>query len=346
MFSREKSQSSMIVKSIIAAILGLFVGGVFILFTEASPLQAFYTLVQSAFGCGKNGHCAIWTTLQYATPLIFSGLSAAVAFRAGVFSIGQAGQMLMGAGIANWMAYHSGIPEVIHPVYALAGASFIGALYGSIPGILKTTLGVNEIIVTIVMNSIAAYLVGIVPAGWGRSFPEAARLAPLVAGTKLNSGFILSLGALLGVYLLLWRTPFGYAIRMSGQAPRFAKAGGINTKRSIVLAMAISGALAGMAGGIEVLGVHYRLVSNFSGSDNFDGLVVALLGQSHPIGMLIAAIFLGGIRLGAMTGLSIQLGVPRSLGGIMIATMVIIMGADHVYDINIERARRVFRLAI
>jgi ABC-type uncharacterized transport system permease subunit len=240
--------------------------------------------------------------------------------------------MFLGAGIANWMAYHSGIPDFIHPAYALFGAAIIGALYGIIPGILKTSLGVNEIIVTIILNSIAVYLVGIVPSGWGRGLPQSSRLASLAVGTKLNTGFFIAIGALVVVYLLLWKTSWGYEVRMAGQAPRFSHAGGIHTTRSVIMAMALSGALAGIGGGIEVLGVHYRLISNFSGSDNFDGLVVALLGQSHPIGVLIASILLGGIRLGAMTGLSIRLGIPRSLGGIMIATMVIIMGSDLIYE--------------
>ena len=332
MFQEQRSIKKLILKPILAGVFGILIGGIFILFTDVSPFLGLKTLITSGFSCQSADSCVLYTTLQYTTPLILSGLSAAVAFRAGIFSIGQAGQMLLGASMANYIAGLSGIPAHVHPALALLGACLIGGLYAVIPGILKITLNINEIIVTIIMNSIAGYLVGMIPSGWGHYIPESARLVKLAAGTKLNSGFFIALGVLFAVYLFLWHTGAGYEIRMSGQAKKFARAGGINPVKSIVIAMLASGALAGLAGGIEVLGVHYHFVSNFSGSDNFDGLAVALMGQCHPLGIFLAALFLGGVRLASLTGLSVGLGIPRSIGGMMIAAMMVVMGMDYLYE--------------
>lgn len=144
-----------------------------------------------------------------------------------------------------------------------------------------------------------------------------ARLAPLAPGTKLNAGIILALLAALLVYVHLWRSASGYEQRMAGEAPLFAKFGGIRERRAVMRAMLISGGLAGLAGGIEVLGVHYRFVQPFSGGGGFDGVAVALLGQNHPLGVTLAAIL---------------------LGGAMIAMMILFVSAERLYSAGITRA--------
>ena len=269
-------------------------GGVFSLMAGHSPLTTYRLLVNAGFSCQQWDRCAILTTFQFATPLILAGLSAAVAFRVGFFSIGQAGQMVLGAAITAW-AGHQAFPTGIHPLLAISGAALVGAIWAVIPGILKMTTGVHEIIVTVVMNSIAGYLVGFIPAGRGRIAPSA-RLVPLAPGSKLNAGFFLALAVVGLVYLFLWHTAAGYEQRMVGQAPDFARYGGQNRIRAIIGAMLLSGALAGLAGAVEVLGVHYRFITGFSADANFDGVMVALLGQSHPLGVLIAGFFVGGCQ--------------------------------------------------
>jgi simple sugar transport system permease protein len=320
----------LILKSILAAILGLLVGGLFVFFTGTSPLVAYKALLNAAFGCKQLDNCAWWTTLQFATPLIFTGLSAAVAFRAGIFSLGQIGQMLLGAAVASSIGFHHPLPRFIHPLVTLLFAASAGAIWGMIPGVLKVILGMNEIIVTIVMNSIAIFIIGFIRLGWGRVLPTA-RLTQLAGGTKLNTGFLLALGALVLIYFLVWRSRWGYEHRMAGQAPFFASYGGLNRLKLVLQAMALSGALAGIAGAIEVMGVHYRFITNFSSLDYFDGVIVALLGQSHPVGILFAAVYLGGVRLGALNGLLIQAGIPRELGGAMISIMLLFMCADRFF---------------
>ncbi len=331
MTNHQTSIKDLILRPFLAATLGVLIGGLFTLLTGNSPGEAFRVLISAGFGCESSSNCALLTTLQYATPLMLSGLSAAVAFRAGLFSIGQAGQMILGAAAANWIASRFTIAPWIHPAAALAVAMTFGMAYALIPAVLKLYFQINEILSTILLNYIALYLVGFIPSGFGNWIPESARLSTIAYGTKLNVGFFIAIGIMIIVYLFLWRTSAGYEIRMSGQNRTFSKAGGIHTNRSIFLAMLVSGALAGIAGGIEVLGVHYKFVTNFTGLDEFDGVMVALIGISHPIGIFFSSILLGGVRLAAMTGLSIQMGIPRSIGGMMTAVMVIIMGADGIY---------------
>jgi ABC-type uncharacterized transport system permease subunit len=157
---------------------------------------------------------------------------------------------------------------------------------------------------------------------------ESARLAPLAAGTKLNQGIFLALAALVGVSVYFWGTGSGYRARMVGQAPRFAAYGGVRPDRIAFLAILLSGLLAGMAGAVEVLGVHYRFVTDFSADTNFDGIMVALLGLNQPLGVLLAAFFVGGIRLGSLNGLLMLGGIPRELGNAILASMLIFMAID------------------
>lgn len=313
----------------IAAGVGLLAGGLFTLMGGHSLLKTYHLLLDGGFSCRDWHHCAFLTTLQFATPLILSGLAAALAFRAGFFSLGQAGQMILGAGMASWIG-HMLLPTGIHPLVAMLGAALVGGIWSIIPGILKITTGVHELIVTIVMNSIAGYLVNFIPRGFGR-IADSARLAPLAPGTKLNPGVYLALLGVILVYFLLWRTAIGYEQRMVGQEPGFAVYGGHHKVRAVIGALFLSGALAGLAGAVEVLGVHYRFITNFSADTNFDGVMVALLGQSHPLGVLIAGIFVGGIRLGSLNGLLIQASIPRELGNAILAVTMIFMAANQFY---------------
>ena len=321
----------------LAVLSSLLIAGLFVLLADAPPLQACGHLVAAGFGCRGPGRCAILTTLQFATPLILTGLSAAVAFRAGVFSVGQAGQMVLGAAAATWLGSRLSLPPVVHAAVALAGAVVVGAGWGWIPGALKTGLGINEVIVTLVMNHLAVLLVGLVRL-WRVS--ESARLAPLARGTKLNPGILLALLAAAAVYVYLFRLTPGYEQRMAGQAPLFAKFGGVRESRAVILGMAISGGLAGLAGGVEVLGVHYRFITVFSGGGGFDGVAVALLGQDHPLGVALASVLLAGVRLGATNGLQLKSRVPRELGGAMIAMMILFVSSERLYRGLIKRVWR------
>ncbi len=309
---------------VFAVVASFLLSGLFILLARANPLDGYRYLLTAGFGCSAPGRCALLTTLQFATPLLLTGLSATVAFRVGLFSIGQAGQMLLGAAAAAWMSAPLGLPPVAQTLLALGAGILGGAVWGWIPGVLKVALGVNEVISTLLFNQLAFLVIGLFRL---QRVPDAIRLQVLAGGTKLNSGVFLAAGAAVLIYLYLRYHRGGYEARMAGEAFPFARFGGIRGKRAILTGMVISGGLAGLAGAIEVLGVHYRFVSVFSGGGGFDGIAVALLGSVHPLGIPLASVLLAGLRLGATNGLQLKAQVPRELGGAMIAMMILLVSA-------------------
>lgn len=321
-------------------VLSLLAGALLILAAGQNPVLVYASLFDAGFGCRSGpGRCALVNALQFATPLIFSGLSATVALRGGFFSIGQAGQMLFGAAAASWVAGRIALPPGIHPAAALLGAALLGGLWGLVPALLKHYIGVNEIIATLLLNPIAGTLVGLVRLP---RMQESAMLLPLIPSTKLSAGFFLALAAALLIYLFLWRTAPGLEVRTNARAPRFALYGGMPVHKPILLTMLLSGALAGLAGGVEVLGVHYHFVSSFSAVNDFDGLIVAFAGHLHPAGAVLFAFLLGGLRTGSLTGLQIRSGVPRELGSALIALMLIFIATNPPFrwkDGKVEAAK-------
>jgi simple sugar transport system permease protein len=301
--------------------LSLLAGALLILAAGQNPLFAYAALFEAGFSCDPGpGRCALVTVLQFATPLILSGLSATVALRSGFFSVGQMGQMLLGAAAASWLGGHLSLLPDIHAGVALVGAALFGGIWGLVPAVLKRFIGVNEVISTLLLNPIASVLVGL---AWLPRVEESARLSPLLPSTRLSAGILIALSAALLVYVFLWRTTPGMEIRAHASAPRFALYGGMPLHRPMLLAMTLSGALAGLAGGVEVLGVHYHFVSSFSAVNDFDGLIVGFAGQLHPAGVVIFALLLGGLRTGSLVGLQMQSGIPRELGSALIALVLL-----------------------
>jgi simple sugar transport system permease protein len=335
---------------VLAIIAGLLVASILILLADASPIEAYKTIARVSFGCKSLKSCSFFATLERATPLILTGLSAVVAFRSGIFSLGQEGQMMLGSVTAAWLGYALLLPAGIHPIVVMLASMAVGGFYGWIPGVLKIRLGVNEIISTIVMNSIAVlfleYIVNFpLRADAGATahshiIHETAWLPIFFTGSKWGMGFVIAVLAAIAVFFFLWHSAAGYQQRMSGEAPLFARFGGIQNERIAIRSMIISGALAGLAGAIEVLGVHHRIITGFSVGLGFDGLSVAILGQSHPLGVMIVAILFAGVRLGAQLGLQIQLGIPRELGGTIIALFILFVAAEKFFKNNIDTVRK------
>jgi len=321
-----------IARLLLPLILSLFLGALLILAIGHNPLSTYANLFDAGFSCDSGpGRCALITTLQFATPLILSGLSATVALRGGFFSVGQAGQMLFGAAAASWLGGYMSMPPIIHTAVALVGAALLGGLWGLVPALLKHFIGVNEIISTLLLNPIASVLVGLV---WLPRVELSARLSPLIPSTKLSAGIFIALATALLIYLFLWHTTRGMEMRANANAPRFALYGGMPTHKPVLMAMALSGALAGLAGGVEVLGVHYQFVSNFSAVNDFDGLIIAFAGHLHPAGVVLFAFLLGGLRTGSIVGLQIRSGIPRELGGALIAFILIFVATNRFFSID------------
>ena len=347
--ARVRKVTDAILVPLLAILSGLVVMGILILFLNKPLLESYSVLFSKGFGCQEYGNCLFLTTLERATPVILTGLSAVVAFRSGMFSIGQEGQYLLGAAAAAWLGYALHLPPILHPLVLILGAMAVGAAYGWIPGILRVRLGVNELLATIMLNSIAALVVEYLvqfPMRGDRSttahspvIDETAQLLSFMPGSKWGVGFVIAVLAVIGVYVYLWRTKAGYEQRMAGQSRRFALYGGIRSDKSAIRAMLISGALAGLAGAIEVMGVHRRIMTGFSVGLGFDGLTAAILGQTHPFGVFIIAILFSGLKLGAQLGLQLNLEIPRELGGTIIGFIILFVAAGRFYEEGIARAR-------
>lgn len=319
---------------IVAVFLALLVGSGFILLVGENPLMAYSVLFRESLGSTKN----IATTLQRATPLIFTGLAVAFAFRGGLFNIGAEGQLYIGAFAAAWVGFTFDLPRLIHLPLAVFAGMVGGALWGAIPGYLKAKLGVHEVINTIMLNFIALFLTDWLATGpfhGGTWVPETARikstaaLARLYPPTRLNTGIYLALVAALVAYLILWKTKRGYELRAVGLNPTAAEYGGINVARNTVIAMALSGALAGLAGTEQILGLHNRFILRFSPDLGFMGIAVALLGKNYPVGVVFAAVLFGALQSGsaAMDRLT---AVPRELITIIQALIIFFVAAEYL----------------
>src|SRR6476659_6072269 len=286
---------------LLAVVAAFVVGGILIVLIGDNPFQAYKLLLFSALSWPDG----IGYTLFYATPLIFTGLAVLVAFRCGLLNIGAEGQLYVAAFATAWvgitLAHMSA--WVVLPLCFLA-AIIAGGSWAAIPGVLKARFGSHEVINTIMMNFIAVALVSYftqyhyripgdpimetAPIGAGAHIP---RLGRFVSGfperIPVNVAFLLALAACGLVYVFLWHTKWGYELRATGSNPSAAEYGGISIRKQIIIAMTISGSLAGMVGINEVLGYRYRYYDGFSASYGFTGIAVALLGRNHPVGVLL-----------------------------------------------------------
>jgi simple sugar transport system permease protein len=293
---------------ILAIFTAMVVSSLVMVVSGTNPIEAYLALGEGAFGT----RTAVIETLIKATPFILAGLGIALAFRGGLFNIGMEGQLFVGSVFAVVIGYSFELPAGIHLIVALMGGMVGGALWAAIPGYLKARTGAHEVITTIMTNFIALrvinWAVGVdgplrAPRTVVPETPavlETARLPLLIADTRLHSGILLALAAAVLVYWLLWRTVIGFEIRTVGANPSAARYAGINVELNIVRTMMISGALGGLAGAIQVLGLApYNFTTGFNVGYGFDSIAVAVLGSIHPFGVTLAALLFGGMDAGA-----------------------------------------------
>ncbi|ESX71565.1 hypothetical protein X759_21140 [Mesorhizobium sp. LSHC420B00] len=286
----------------------------------ASPRAAFEALLKGGFGSSR----AAGETLVKATPLIFTGLAACVAFRARIWNIGAEGQVFAGAMFAYWLQHNLiGFSPFIQIPVVIVGGIVGGALYAGLAGVLKTRFSVDEVISTVMLNYIIVYVISLLllRGPWseaGAFFEQTPKVDPgsvlpvLFSGSRLHAGFLLAIAAAALVHMLLTRTPLGYEIKAAGSNMRALDVQGTNTRRLILVVLMVSGALAGLAGITEVYGVHYRLKAGVIAGYGYSGIIVAILGQLHPLGVVVAAVLFGALLNGA-TLMQIKTGVPSAL---------------------------------
>jgi ABC-type uncharacterized transport system permease subunit len=301
---------------IINILAALVVSGVIIALIGENPFRAMAVLVEGAFGSGRS----VGYTLYYTTNFLFTGLAVAVAFHAAMFNIGGEGQAYiggLGAACAVLLA-DSILPSVLMIPFAVIFAALFGAVWAMIPGWLQAARGSHIVITTIMFNFIAAslmvYLLGgpLIREGYGspetRAFAESAHMPYLhemlasvgvhLDRSPLNASIFIALAAAVLVWWIIWRTRFGYAVRTMGHSPGAAEYAGINTTRIIVLAMALSGGLAGLVASNLVLGEPHKLAIGFTSGYGFTGIAVALMGRNHPIGIILASVLFGALVQG------------------------------------------------
>ena len=295
----------------IAVIAALVVGALLLLMLGANPFKAYWALFNGALG-NLSG---ITQTLTKATPLLLVGIGICIAFRGGVINIGGEGQIIVGATAATAVALAlRDMNGWVLTTIVLATGAGTGAIWGGIAGVLKARLGVNEILSTVMLNFIALQLMNYLVRGpmldpaqiaagtnipQSEALPQQIWLTRLVPRTLFHSGAILAVVLAVVVYFLLWRTTIGYRIRAVGLNPAASRYAGIPVRRYMALSLVLSGAMAGLAGAVEVLGVHHRMIEGLSGGYGFSGIVAALFGKLHPLGTIPASFFFGALLVGA-----------------------------------------------
>lgn len=288
-------------------------------------------------------------TLTRSVPLIIAGLAIAVSFTSGLFNIGVQGQLIIGATVAGFIGFQFQMPIVLHVIVAVLGAILGGALWGFIPGILKARLGANEVIVTIMLNSVALFLLQFLlttrlftgEGGYpGKSQKiDATAALPRLFGTsfRLHWGLIIAIVAAIFVWWLLKRSTFGFELRAAGQNAHAARTAGINVNRTLMYTLILSGALAGLAGTAPVLGTEKVITNGVAGSLGFDAITVALLGKNSPLGVVLAGLLFGALNAGGALMQS-SAGIPVEIVQITQAVIVLLIAASE--SIRHRRARR------
>ena len=324
--------------SLQAVLLAMALGLTLALLSGGDPLAVLAALFHGAVGTRVN----LAGTLVKTVPLSLTGLSVALAFRAGLFNIGGEGQLYVGALAAAWLgSLGLRIPAVLCVPLVLGAAAAAGAMWGAIPGWLRARYGVHEVINTIMMNHIAIQATDYLVNGPLRAADTAARTRDIVPQAmlpvlwetppiELSWGILLAMAACACAAWVLFRTAWGYEIRAVGCGPVAAGAAGISVGRVLVGTMALGGGLAGLAGGLEICGVHHTLYAQFSPGYGFDGIAVALLARNHPLGVIPAALFFGALRT-ADRWLQLSAGVPRDLVVIIQAAAIFVVGTQGAF---------------
>ena len=315
----------------IAAVLVTFiVTSLFIILAGANPFKAYYNFIIVPL----SSQFSALEVLVKATPLIFTGIAVTFAFAAGYYNIGAEGQLYAGAVAAAWVgATLTNLPAIlVVPIMLVLGFA-AGMLWALLPALLKVKLKVDEVVTTLLMNSIIMYIVSALlngpwrdpETGWPKSpeFFEAARFIQLIPRSRLHLGFVIALVLELIVFVIIKRTPFGLQMRAAGASKAGSQFAGINVNRTMLIAALVSGGIAGLAGVSEIAGIHYHLISELSGGYGYTGIIVATLGGLNPIGATVAALFIGLIDTGAQT-VSRVLGVPVYLGDVVQSTLLLV----------------------
>lgn len=342
---RTKKAKRSILLSAVAILSSFIIAMILIAMIGKSPYLAFSSLFKGAFG----SKIAVANTLSKTIPLVLAGLSAAVAFRGGMLNIGIEGQLHMGAIFAflACVLLPNNTPHIIALFACVVAAALGGMLWGAVIGVLKVKLRVHEVIIAILLNYIAigitSYLINF-PFKGQAGLPEtdfiekAFRFRSLVDGSQFTGAIFLMALTLIIVYIIIYRTAFGYKIRAVGNNMTAAEAGGMSIDRTIVSTMSLSGAIAGLIGATFLLGTYGKLFDGFSGGVGFTGLAVAFLANSHPVFIFLSGLLFGALDNG-MRLMSLRAGLSSNLVVIIQSLVIFFIATPHLFN-RLLRERR------
>lgn len=320
---------------VVAVILAAVMGAIILMLSGADPIQAYSALIQGSFG----SMTALGRTLEKATPLIFSGLAVAFAFKAGLFNIGAQGQLLFGALAAAIIGFSfDGLPAFIHTPFALCVGILAGGLYGAIPGLLKAYTGAHEVITCIMLNYVAINMTDFLTGSLFRDTTPGNIIArtPLILDScripsigSIPMGFMIALLSAVVIWWFLKQTTCGFEFRTVGLNFHAARYAGIRVKAIVILSMAISGILSGLGGAVETQGVVFRYQPGFNVGLGFEGITIALLGRAHPFGVIPAALLIGAMKAGS-SQMQFSANVAKEIIDVIQAMILFFVAADMV----------------
>jgi simple sugar transport system permease protein len=320
---------------VVVLVLVFGVGSIAMLLAHVSPIAGFAALFDGAFG--TKGEIA--ETLVQTTNLLFPALGIAIAFRAGLFNIGAEGQLIIGGFAAGWLGAQFALPGYLAVPMVLLAGMLGGGVWGAIPGLMRARFGANEVIATLMLNVVAVllttYLVtgplqqGNAGASETGPLPRAAQLPDLLADTRLTWAFVIAVVLAFVLRWLLQNTVFGYELRAAGDAPEAAKRAGIDLGRTALIAMTLSGAIAGLGGATIVAGVLHRFNTGLSPGYGFIAIAVALVGNLNPLWIIVASLAFGVLASGAI-GMQTEAQVPREVISLIIGLVIVALAGRRV----------------
>lgn len=325
----------------IAIIVAIIISGFFVMWAKDYSLVKYFSAIQDLFlsiwqGSFQNRQ-VFFQMLEYVTPLIFTGVANAVAFRTGLFNIGAEGQFMVGMLVAALIGLIPGLSTFIHIPLVIIGGMLAGGGYASITGFLKAKRGINEVITSIMLNYIALHSINLIilrtPLRTNDSTPEimsSAMLPQFITSSKANISVFIGIIVAFLVYYLLKQTTIGYELRTVGSNPFAAEYGGINIKRNMILALVLSGAIAGIGGATHVAGNLHKISNYIGGFSGFglDGMAVALLAKSNPIACIFSAVLFGALNASSRM---MQLNdIPKEIVAIIQAIIILFVATDYI----------------
>ncbi|MDC7287797.1 ABC transporter permease [Blautia schinkii] len=331
----------------VLSILAAFViGGIIIVCLGKNPLEAYGFLFKGALGKPSK----IAQTLEVASPLIFTGLAASFAYKCGMFNLGGEGQFIMGSIVSIVVSTQTGITGVPAIIISVICGALAGGIWGAIPGILKITRGLNEMIVSIMLNYVATLFMGCVFTNILRdgsvpqtpAVPKESQLSNIADGFRVHYGVVIAIILAVIIYYFMFYTSKGFKLRAVGMNPTAARFNGFAVNKIILAAFICSGAVAGLGGSIELHGKQFRLMQGYGAGFGFDGVAIALIAQLNPIGTVIVAIFFGILRKGAST-LQAGMKIPTSVVDI-IQALVIVFAVAGTALVRLPQVQQFFRV--